>query len=76
MSDGRLSRMETKLDKLSEAVVEMARMEDRLHAPLSLFFRLQLNSYSTILGCLPNREASSPMFFWDNVLSVVGRPIG
>ena len=30
MSDERLSRMETKLDKLSEAVVEMARMEERL----------------------------------------------
>ena len=27
MSDERLSRMENKLDKLSEAVVEMARME-------------------------------------------------
>ena len=30
MSDERLSRMETKLDKLSEAVVEMARTEERL----------------------------------------------
>ena len=38
MSDERLSRMETKLDKLSEAVVEMARMEERL---LTVFKCLQ-----------------------------------
>ena len=30
MNDERLSRMETKLDKLSEAVVAMARMEERI----------------------------------------------
>ena len=30
MSDERLSRIETKLDKLSEVVVEMTRMEERL----------------------------------------------
>ena len=30
MSNERLSQMEDKLDKLSEAVVEMARMEERL----------------------------------------------
>ena len=38
MSDERLSRMETKLDKLSEAIVEMARMEERL---LTIFKRLE-----------------------------------
>ena len=38
MSDERLSRMEDKLDKLSEAVVEMARMEERL---LTVFKRLE-----------------------------------
>ena len=38
MSDERLSRMETKLDKLSEAVVEMARIEERL---LKVFKRLE-----------------------------------
>ena len=38
MSDERLCRMETKLDKLSEAVVEMARMEERL---LTIFKRLE-----------------------------------
>ena len=38
MSDKRLSRMETKLDKLSEAVVEMARMAERL---LTIFKRLE-----------------------------------
>ena len=38
MSDERLSRMETKLDKLSEAVVEIARMEERL---LTIFKRLK-----------------------------------
>ena len=38
MSDERLSRMKTKLDKLSEAVVEMARMEERL---LTIFKRLE-----------------------------------
>ena len=38
MSDGLLSRMEDKLDKLSEAVVEMARMEERL---LTIFKRLE-----------------------------------
>ena len=30
MSDDRLSRMEEKLDRLSEAVVAMARMEERM----------------------------------------------
>ncbi len=30
MNDPRLSRMEDKLDKLSEAVISMARMEERL----------------------------------------------
>ena len=30
MSDQRLSRMEDKLDKLSEAIISMARMEERL----------------------------------------------
>ena len=38
MSDERLCRMEDKLDKLSEAVVEMARMEERM---LSVFRRLE-----------------------------------
>ena len=38
MFDQRLSRMKTKLDKLSEAVVEMARMEERL---LTIFKRLE-----------------------------------
>ena len=36
MSNERLCRMETKLDKLSEAVVDMARMEERL---LTIFKR-------------------------------------
>ena len=30
MTDARLSRMEDKLDKLSEAIISMARMEERL----------------------------------------------
>ena len=38
MSDGQLSRMEDKLDKLSEAVVKIARMEERL---LTIFKRLE-----------------------------------
>ena len=38
MSDERLSRMETKFDKISEAVVEVARMEERL---LTIFKRLK-----------------------------------
>jgi len=38
MSEERLSRMEDKLDKLSEAVVEMVRMEERL---LTVFKRLE-----------------------------------
>ena len=38
MSEERLSRVENKLDKLSEAVVEMARMEERL---LTIFKRLE-----------------------------------
>jgi hypothetical protein len=37
MSDARLSRIEQKLDKLSEAVISMARMEERL---VSVFKRL------------------------------------
>ena len=39
MNDPRLSRMEDKLDKLSEAVISMARMEERL---VSAFKRLDL----------------------------------
>ena len=38
MSDERLCRIEDKLDRLSEAVVEMARMEERL---LTIFKRLE-----------------------------------
>ena len=38
MSDERLRRMDIKLDKLSEAIVEMARMEERL---LTIFKRLE-----------------------------------
>ena len=38
MPDERLSRMETKLGKLSEAVVDMARMEEHL---LTIFKRLK-----------------------------------
>ena len=38
MTDERLGRMEDKLDKFSEAVVEMARMEERV---LSVFRRLE-----------------------------------
>ena len=30
MNDNRMSRMEEKLDKLSEAVISMARIEDRM----------------------------------------------
>ena len=37
MTDARLSRMEQKLDKLSEAIISMARMEERL---VSVFKRL------------------------------------
>jgi hypothetical protein len=39
MNDERLSRMETKLDKLSEAVVAMARMEERM---ITVFKRLDM----------------------------------
>ena len=38
MTEERLGRMEDKLDKLSEAVVEMARIEERL---LTIFKRLE-----------------------------------
>ena len=38
MSDERLSRMEDKLDKLSEAVLAIARMEERM---LTVFKRLE-----------------------------------
>lgn len=38
MSDDRLSRMEEKLDKLSEAVVAMARMEERM---ITVFKRME-----------------------------------
>lgn len=38
MSDDRLSRMEEKLDRLSEAVVAMARMEERM---ITLFKRVE-----------------------------------
>ena len=38
MSDERLSRMETKLDKISKAVGKMTKMEER---PLTMFKRLE-----------------------------------
>lgn len=38
MSDDRLHRIEEKVDKLADAVVEMARMEERL---LTIFKRLE-----------------------------------
>ena len=40
MEDERLSRMETKIDKLSEAVVAMARMEERM---ITVFKRLDMS---------------------------------
>ena len=40
MEDERLSRMETKIDKLSEAVVAMARMEKRM---ITVFKRLDMS---------------------------------
>ena len=39
MSDQRLSRVEDKIDKLSEAVIEMARMEERV---VSAFKRMDV----------------------------------
>ena len=39
MEDEQLSRMETKIDKLSEAVVAMARMEERM---ITVFKRLDM----------------------------------
>ena len=39
MEDERLSRMETKIDKLSEAVITMARMEERM---ITVFKRLDM----------------------------------
>ena len=40
MEDERLSRMKTKIDKLSEAVVAMARMEERM---ITVFKRLDMS---------------------------------
>ena len=40
MEDERLSRMETKIDKLSEAFVAMARMEERM---ITVFKRLYMS---------------------------------
>ena len=40
MEDERLSRMETKIDKLSEAVVAMASMEERM---ITVFKRLDMS---------------------------------
>ena len=40
MEDERLSRMETKIDKLYEAVVAMARMEERM---ITVFKRLDMS---------------------------------
>ena len=39
MEDEQLSRMETKIDKLSEAVIAMARMEERM---ITVFKRLDM----------------------------------
>ena len=39
MEDERLSRMETKIDKLSEAVIAMARIEERM---ITVFKRLDM----------------------------------
>ena len=55
MSDERLSRMETKLDKLSEAVVEMARMEERLLTILKRLERMDA-AFKKYDGCVDEIE--------------------
>ena len=50
MSEDRLSRMEEKLDRLSEAVVAMARMEERM---LTLFKRM--DKFDTALHKIDER---------------------
>jgi hypothetical protein len=55
MSDERLSRMEDKLDKLSEAVVEMARMEERLLTILSspqIMYHFSIEFLERVVSCL------------------------
>ncbi len=50
MSDERLTRIETKLDNLAEAVVSLARMEERM---ITLFKRI--DKYEEILSKMADR---------------------
>ena len=83
MTDERLGRMEDKRDKLSEAVVEMARMEERL---LTIFKRLEhmdaafkkyddrvddIEKQALIRG---QKIAFSERLFWMVVTGAVGLP--
>lgn len=81
MTEDRLSRMEEKLDRLSEAVVAMARMEERM---LTLFKRMDKfdNCIQKVDGRLDEMErqaiargqkiAFAERIFWMVLSGVVG----
>jgi hypothetical protein len=81
MTDDRLSRMEEKIDRLSDAVVAMARMEERM---ISVFKRLEAfdSSYRKIDERMDDMErqaiargqkiAFAERFFWMICTGAVG----
>ena len=81
MTDNRLSRMEEKIDRLSDAVVAMARMEERM---ISVFKRLEAfdSSYRKIDERMDDLErqaiargqkiAFAERFFWMICTGAVG----
>lgn len=61
MDDDRLSRIEEKLDKMSDAIVSLARMEERM---ISLFKRMDIyddrqNEIGKRVGVVENKIAAS-----------------
>jgi len=85
MSDERLSRIESKLDKLAEVVVDLARVEERM---ASLFIRdealvrqvaqLEKRMTETELQVELNKQVSDRVskIFWTAITSVVTGMIG
>mgnify|MGYP005636590499 FL=1 len=81
MSEDRLTRMEDKLDKLSEAVIAMARMEERM---LTVFKRLdkiddalkrfdeQMDEHERLSIARGQKIAFAERMFWMILTGAVG----
>lgn len=63
MTDDRLARIEQKLDKMSEAIVSLARMEERM---ITLFKRMDVydERQSTLEGRIQQVEVKQASSLW------------